>query len=74
MSDPHSHGIGPYRLVRNRDGQKAYFAGHHDNGQPRWVDNQQDGVHYPEAGMAATVQRTLTPSAGESLNVVRVTR
>lgn len=64
---------GPYRIVRNKDGAKSYFAGHYDNGQVRWVDRADDGVHYPDPGLAGTVQRALKADVGESLNVVRIT-
>lgn len=64
---------GPYRIVRNKDNAKSYFAGHYDNGQVKWVDRAEDGVHYPNAGLAGTVQRALKADVGESLNVVRVT-
>lgn len=72
MSEHHNQGMGPYRLVRNRDGVKTYFAGHHTNGQPQWVDKQDDGVHYPSTAMASEVQRALVSEAGETLNVVRI--
>lgn len=64
---------GPFRIVRNRDGQKSYFSGHHENGQVRWAEKAADGIHYPNAGLAGTVQRALKAEAGESLNVVRIT-
>lgn len=63
---------GPYRIVRNKEGLKSYFAGHYANGQVRWVEHSDDGVHYPDAGLAGTVQRSLVAEHGESLNVVRV--
>lgn len=64
---------GPYRIVRNKDNVKSYFAGHYDNGQVRWVERSDDGVHYPDPGLAGTVQRALKADVGESLNVVRIT-
>jgi hypothetical protein len=64
---------GPYRIVRNKDGVKTYFAGHHEHGQVRWVERSDDGVHYPDTGLAGTVQRALKAEPGESLNVVRIT-
>lgn len=68
----HNQGIGPYRLVRNRGGVKSYFAGHHENGQPQWAEDQNLGVHYPSPGMASEVQRALVSEAGDTLNVVRI--
>lgn len=71
----HSQTEGPYRIVRNKDGVKTYFAGHHENGQVRWEasENTRGVVHYPDTGVAATVQRALKTDVGESLNVVRIT-
>lgn len=71
----HSETHGPYRVVRVKDGVKSYFAGHHENGQVKWVDsaNHPEAVRYPDTGLAATVQRNLTTDVGESLNVVRIT-
>lgn len=72
MSEHFNQGTGPYRLVRNRDGVKTYFAGHHTNGQPQWSETQELSVHYPSPAMAAEVQRALVSEAGETLNVVRI--
>lgn len=62
----------PYRVVRFRDGATSYFAGHHANGQPVWTDDPDEGVHYPDTGLAGTVQQALTAESGESLNVLRI--
>ncbi len=72
MSEHHNRGTGPYRLVRNRDGEKTYFAGYHENGQAQWVNAEDVGVHYPSPEMASEVQRVLVSEAGETLNVVRI--
>ncbi|QVD49331.1 hypothetical protein LUCX_261 [Xanthomonas phage vB_XciM_LucasX] len=65
---------GPYRIVRNPDGpDKAYFAGHYENGQIRWVSSSKDGVPYPSAGLAAAVQRSLESDHAGNLRVIRIT-
>lgn len=62
----------PYRVVRVKDGNKSYFAGHHENGQIHWVDKPDDGVPYPDSGLAGVVQQALVAETNEALNVVRV--
>lgn len=62
----------PYRIVRNHEGKKTYFAGHHGNGAPKWVEKQNDGVKYADVNMASTVRNVLTSESTESINVVRV--
>lgn len=71
----HSDTQGPYRLVRNKDGTKSYYAGHHENGQVRWLaeKNDREVIHYPDPGVAAAVQRALPTEFGVTLNVVRIT-
>lgn len=69
----HAKTSGPYRIVRNHEGKKTYFAGHHGNGSSKWVDRQEDAVHYPEPGVAATVRNALPADLAGSIHVVRIT-
>ena len=63
---------GPYRISRTRDGHISYYAGHHENGQIHWVDNEDDGVKYPNVELASTTKSTFKFELGDTLNVVRV--
>lgn len=63
----------PFRIVRNHEGKKTYFAGHHGNGAPKWVEKQEQGVKYVDVGVASTVRNVLTSESSESINVVRIT-
>lgn len=73
MSHQRAKTSGPYRIVRNYEGKKTYFAGHHTNGSPEWVDRQEEGIHYPEPGLAVTVRNALPSDVAGSINVVRIT-
>lgn len=73
MNHQHSPTSGPYRIVRNHEGKKTYFAGHNTNGSVNWVDRQENAVRYPEPGLAATVRNALPSDISGSINVVRIT-
>lgn len=63
---------GPYRISRDKEGVRAYFAGHHTNGQPHWVDSFDDAIRYPDERLAATVHRSLDVEDDSTTNVVRI--
>jgi hypothetical protein len=63
---------GPFRITRTRDGKTMYYAGHHENGQIHWVEEEDKGVHYPTAEMAVTTKNPLKFEPGDTLNVVRI--
>jgi hypothetical protein len=75
----HNETLGPFRIVRTKDGMFSYFAGHHENGQVRWVEAShaaekpsEEVIRYPTIGMANEVKTVLQTDVSESLNVIRV--